>query len=166
MPKAPKTKYKHLRPGEVPPVPTPEELDEKFMGMSFEELIKVMYALERKLEQGNAALAPFFVEYEHLRKRTFPNVSEESGTDTATVNITDDYRGRVQMQPDLYVSVLNPLTAREWLRDNGHGDLIKDTINAESLKAALKYRIKNAQGTPPDTIFKITPYKYAILVRA
>lgn len=44
----------------------------------------------------------------------------------------------------------------DWLVLNGAGDLIQETVNASSLKAAIKAWIKKG-APPPDTLFKITP---------
>lgn len=44
----------------------------------------------------------------------------------------------------------------DWLVLNGAGDLIQETVNASSLKAAIKAWIK--KGTPPpDVLFKVAP---------
>lgn len=44
----------------------------------------------------------------------------------------------------------------DWLVLNGAGDLIQETVNASSLKAAIKAWIKKG-APPPETLFKITP---------
>jgi hypothetical protein len=158
--------YKHLRPEDIPPVPTAAELVEELKNCSFEDLADRMYELEVALENMDAARAPFAAAYEIVRKQIIPAHAENSGSSVLVRQFTSDYRGRVQLQSDLYVQVLSPQEAQQWLQDNGHGDLIKPSVHAGSLKAAMKRRIQTAQGTPPEDLFKLTPFKFAMITRA
>lgn len=158
--------YKHLAPGEIPPVPSPEEFDTKFKGATAESAGRRLWELEKQLEQMSAAMAPLAAEYEHVRKRTLPQIAENSGVTTVVIQFTPEYRGRVGLTSDLYVQMIgNQAECFEWLGDNGHGDLIKKAVHPGSLKAAMKRRIETGQGTPPSDKFKLTPFKFATITR-
>lgn len=157
--------YKHLAPGEIPPVPTAEDFDAKFRGITAEAGGRRLWELEKQLEQMAAAMAPLSAEYEHLRKRTLPQIAEDSGVTSVVIQFTPEYRGRVGLTSDLYVQILNQSEGFDWLRDHGHGDLIKEGVHSGSLKAAMKRRIESGQGTPPSEIFKLTPFKFATITK-
>jgi hypothetical protein len=55
--------------------------------------------------------------------------------------------------------------AYQWLRDNGRGDLIVETVNSSTLASSAKAALK--QGEPlPDELFKQTPYRRLNLRKA
>jgi hypothetical protein len=161
-----KSKYKHLKPKEIPEVPTTEDLTARFAGRSHEELSKRMYTLELMIEVLASQIAPLAAEYNFIKDRAIPEAAMDSGIKNVTYEFASDYDGRVTLQPDLWVTVLNKDKAFEWLEDNGHGDLIQQTVNAASLKAALKSRIQKGDGTPPPEIFRVTPVTYAVITKA
>lgn len=160
-------KTKHAKPGAIPPVPTPEILEGQYKGQSLEQLGSAMYELEVQLERMALEMAPLSARYEYLRLRAIPDAAEGLGTaQTVTIQFTPDYRGRVGLTSDMYVQVLNKDGTKEWLQDNGHGDLIQETVNAGSLKSAIRERIEKGDGTPPSDLIKITPFKRASITRA
>lgn len=155
------------KPGVIPPVPTPQILEAQYKGLSLEELGKLMYELEVELERMRLEMAPLSARYEYLRLRAIPDAAEGLGTaQTVTIQFTPDYRGRIGLTSDMHVQVVDKDKAKEWLQDNGHGDLIQETVNAGSLKAALAQRIKKGDGTPPQDLFKLTLFKRASITRA
>lgn len=157
---------KHTPPGDAPPVPSPEQLEEKYKGKSVELLAKAMYELEVDIEHKSLVIAPLQAEYEYIRLRALPEAAENSGTQTVTIQFTPDYRGRVGLTGDLYVQIIDSDGAYQWLADHGHADLIKNTVHAGSLKSALKQRIEKGAGTPPADFFKLTPFKRASITKA
>lgn len=105
---------------------------------------------------------------------------------TATVNDEDGTKYRLDLRPDVSISVNKDgrvemthvdeegteLTTEqiaerglpavhmgdftEWLRRNGKADLVQETVNASSLKAAIKAMIKDGN-PPPEELFTIKP---------
>lgn len=122
------------------------------------------------------------------RKKLVPTVMESEGIES--IRIADV--GRVQLNGDLYVSVIGDarilmpaqnefgedlppvgvdddgnavydmveVSAWDWLIRNGSGDLIKETVNASSLKAVIKAKIRDGVAVPPE-LFKMTPVTYS-----
>lgn len=52
---------------------------------------------------------------------------------------------------------------KEWLARNGLGDLIQDTVNASSLKAAIKKKQKDGVIVPTE-LFNVTPNSFAVVI--
>ena len=71
--------------------------------------------------------------------------------------------GRVHLQSDVRASIKadNKAAAYEWLGDNGHGGLITETVNASSLKAFCKDKMKNGEELPRRTFSKLA-YSHAL----
>lgn len=53
----------------------------------------------------------------------------------------------------------------EWLARIGAGDLVTDTVNASSLKALLRRRMKDGKDVP-EALFAVTPFTYSKIVKA
>ena len=47
----------------------------------------------------------------------------------------------------------------KWLRENGLGDLISETVNAGTLASAMRNMILDQGIEPPDDVIKVTTYK-------
>lgn len=114
--------------------------------------------------------------FDRQRKAVLPQLMEEQEITTTTISGV----GRLTINSDLFVSVVKTGSAvvpalteegveiegqtvevdyREWLGRHGLGDLITETINAGSLKSAIKRKI--AAGIEvPTTLFKQTPNTY------
>ena len=74
--------------------------------------------------------------------------------------------GRVHLQSDIRASIKadNKAAAYEWLGDNGHGGLITETVNASSLKAFCKDKMKNGEELPEE-LFKTSVFTRAVITR-
>lgn len=100
--------------------------------------------------------------FDHLRMNLIPEMMENEG-----INKVDfDGIGRVATQGNIYASIIKGKKeeAYDWLRDNGHGDLINGTVNASSLKAFLKECMREGIQFPDD-LFKATPYMMATITK-
>lgn len=96
--------------------------------------------------------------HDMLRKNKVP----ERMLDSDVRGISVEGVGRVSLVDDMYASIKKEkqTEALTWLDDRGHGEHIKTTINAQSLKKLLKDKIKEGEVVPED-IFSVTPYTYA-----
>ena len=104
--------------------------------LSLPELIEKMHeqqtakaALEDSLKKINAHL-------DFLRITKIPTVMEDEGIDRISISGI----GRVTLTADMHVSIKAEQKEAfyEWLRDNGRTDLISETVNPSTLKAAVK----------------------------
>ncbi len=118
---------------------------------------------------------------ETVRKSVIPQLMESQ--DISSLNVKG--LGRVELRPDLFVSIVkgqtikgpeldgmgNPIEgtetevdAQEWLCRNGLGDLVTETVNASSLKAAIKKKIEKGVEVPA-ALFKMTPTTQSVVVK-
>jgi len=98
--------------------------------------------------------------YDMLRVQVIPRLMEDQGVATMTLHGI----GRVQLTDDLRVKVLDKLKQREWLEDTGNEDLITETVNASSLKALLRRKMREGEVIPGDT-FEVSPFTRASIVK-
>lgn len=134
----------------------------KFKGMTTKEVINFMNELSGVKGEIEEQLKGVNAEYDYLRLNLIPSRFEEEGIE----NITIEGIGRVSLTGDMYVSVLaeNRERTYEWLCDIGKESLITKTVNASTLKAAVKAMIRAGEEIPEDLI-KVTPFTRASITR-
>lgn len=126
------------------------------------ELATAQKAAKEEIEALGKEKTTWQKRFDHLRMVLIPEKMEEEG-----INKVDfDGIGRVTTEANLYASIIKDKKeeAYDWLRDNGHGDLINGTVNASSLKAFLKECMRNGEAFPDD-LFKATPYMMAKITK-
>ncbi len=135
---------------------------EEMKQMSVKELALRFLELKGKLTEMKEAQAVVQKEFDTLRKSVLPEKMEEVEFDT--VNISGV--GRVSLRAEIYASIQgkHKEDAYRWLVLNGHGSLIKDTVNAGTLKAFIREQIENGEEIPSD-LFMVTPYMMATLTK-
>ncbi len=138
-------------------------MDTNFNNMNMQELAERFRELQNELKESKAVSSGIQKEFDYLRKSVLPDKMEELGFDT--VNITDV--GRISLRAELYASIVTDQkeAAFAWLAENGHGALIKDTVNASSLKAFMKEQL-NLGEVFPEEMFNCTPYIMATLTKS
>jgi hypothetical protein len=113
-------------------------------------------ALEEQLKGVNA-------EYDMLRLRKIPDLMEA----LQVRNATFEGLGRVQLASDIYANTREgqKKSGSQWLRDCGYEGMVTETYNASSIKALFRRMIE--KGEPiPETIFNVTPFIRASIVKA
>ena len=137
-----------------------KEYMDRLRALPVSEIIQEFAKAKKKLEAAKKVKTEWQKKYDAIRLNILPERLEEEDTSTVTVRGA----GRVALQSDLYFSI--PADSREeafrWLRENGHGDIIKPTVNSSTGKAFAKECIKSGIQLPED-LFKVTPYTRAQL---
>ena len=138
------------------------ECREKYKRMSVIDMAKAMQKLERVIADREEEQKKRNIEYDILRLECIPTKMEDEGIDKITIAGV----GRVSITGDLYVHVAADLRESfyTWLRDHGHGDLIKPAVNPSTLKAFAKDSIKKGTELPGDLI-KVTPFSRASITK-
>jgi len=130
--------------------------------LSLPELIEKMHeqqtakaALEDSLKKINAHL-------DFLRITKIPTVMEDEGIDRISISGI----GRVTLTADMHVSIKAEQKEAfyEWLRDNGRTDLISETVNPSTLKAAVKKMVRDGEETPHE-LLNISPFMRASITK-
>jgi len=132
-------------------------------GNSLLQLAEVMNDVRRELDHAKAIKTALQKKYDALRLNLIPTAMDEDGIS----NVTIEGIGRLGLTSDIYAST--PASKRdeswEWFRNHGHGDIIRETINAGTLKATLKAIMKKGDTEIPEDLFKITPYTRASITK-
>ena len=118
-------------------------MNTNFDNMNMQELAERFHKLQNELKESKAVSSEIQKEFDYLRKSVLPDKMEELGFDT--VNITDV--GRISLRAELYASIVadQKEAAFAWLAENGHGALIKDTVNRSSIVIASATMTGNKQ---------------------
>ena len=126
----------------------------ELLGLSAVKLGERMEALDGVIHEQDEALKASKAEFEHIRIHLLPKQLEAEGIKNFRLA---SGRG-ITTTTDLYVSVnsANKPAFLEWLKDAGQGGLIKEDVNAQTLKAFIKDRIENAEEYPADLV-AVTP---------
>lgn len=99
---------------------------------------------------------------EDLSRQKVPDTMRAHGVKTITVEGV----GRVSLSNRWSCSMLDKSKGMEWLRGNGHGGLIQETVNSSALAAFAKDMSIN-QGTDlPSEIFKTGIMTYTSITKA
>lgn len=137
--------------------------EDKYKDYTIAELAAAMKDVKADYEDKKAIAGKAYAEFDALRLHIVPKLMEEM--DISSVKI--EGVGRLGVTTDLYAGIVTDHKgeAYQWLYDNGHGDLIKGTVNSSTLKAFLKEQIKQGEEFPEE-LFKVTPYDRASLTKA
>ena len=121
------------------------------------ENILRMQELQAAMKELDEVKKPLQEEYDRLRLFDIPNAMSEQDT----TSIKGEW-GRCTLTADLTVQVKSKPDLHKWLEEQGFGDMIVPTVNAQTLKAFVKEQMGN--GSPlPDEVIVINPFSRAVL---
>ena len=98
---------------------------------------------------------------ERLSREYVPDVMRSSGIK----NVTIDGIGRVSLGTRWSASMPDKEAGMQWLRENGHGGLIIETVNSSSLAAFAK-ELNEAGRELPSPEFKTSTMTYTSITKA
>lgn len=134
---------------------------EEFKDYSLHKLVVTMDATQGVKDGAEAELSLLQAEFDLLRLELIPAKMEEEGVET----VRYEGIGRVALTGDMYAQTLDKEALYAWLRENNLEDLIQPNVNASTLKATIKARIKKGEETPPEDVVKVTPFVRASITR-
>lgn len=134
-----------------------------------------LVALADELEALKLLIAEQARELTEHRKRADELANELIPEEMKTVGLVDAKGkgsfslrsgAKLHLRGKLWAYVLKAKEAEAfaWLRANGHGDLLKVTLNPATLKAWAKEQLE-AGNEPPAELFSITPYSSSTIVK-
>lgn len=91
-----------------------------------------------------------------LDKAVLPKLFEHHGLDMVRI---PELGRSFSIRQMTTASMLDKEQAMEWLRENGHGDLIQETVNAGTLASFIRNMILEEGIEPPEELFKVSTYK-------
>lgn len=112
--------------------------------------IKMMRKSRQKLDDLKDKKKRAQAEYDFLRYTSVTTAMEEEGLES--IRLTGI--GTCYLSTAIRASIVKTAKqqAYEWLRDNGHGGLIVETVYAQTLSSAAKEMLKNNESIPADLI--------------
>lgn len=127
------------------------------------DLIQIMGEYKRRKEEVEEKLKQVNQHYDFLRYILVPQRFDDEGIQ----NMKVDGVGRVALSSGLYASIKPDQkgAAYEYLTDTGHGDIITNTINAQTLAATIKAMIQKGEEVPEE-LFTVTPWTRASVTKA
>lgn len=128
--------------------------------MALIDKILRMQELDAQMEELKAAAAILREEYDKLRLHDIPNEMAEQ--DTTSLK---GAWGRCTLTTDLNVRVKDKLALHKHLEDEGAGDLIVPTVNAQTLKSWVKEQMGSGTLPLPVEIAEISPFSRAVLYK-
>jgi hypothetical protein len=99
---------------------------------------------------------------EQLSREQVPEVMREHNVKTITIEGV----GRVTVSYRFGCSMLDKELGLNWLRENGHGGLIIETVNSSTLAAFAKSQLQDAGQELPTNIFKTSTSPYTSITKA
>lgn len=124
-------------------------------------VVHVMARLKALNEAADEAKKAIGKAYNHVRMSCLPEKMGEEGLDGLRVEGV----GRVSITADIHARTLDKEGAFIWLEENGHGDIVQETVNAGTLKALLRRRLREGEEIP-ETLFKVSPFERASITKA
>lgn len=126
------------------------------------DLIARMKELGEELDAIDEKRKPLAKEYDDLRLVQIPSAMAEEDITSMKGGF-----GRCTLTSDLYVSVIpgQKQALHDWLTSEDAESLIQPTVNAQTLKAFCKERLKDDEDIP-ESILKVTPFSRAVIYKA
>lgn len=97
---------------------------------------------------------------ENLSRATIPEMFEEQSTKTVTIEDVRVGKYRFTVAQKVSCSMIDKDAGMKWLRDNGHGGIIQETVPAPTLSAFAKDLVQNQGLDLPGDLFKISTMNY------
>lgn len=100
--------------------------------------------------------------YNYIRTNALPSRMETEGLELFRAPGI----GRVSLRAELWAGIRSDVKnmAYQWMRDNGHGDIIVPYIHPSTFKAFAKDCLKQGIELPED-LFRIDPYTIAVITK-
>lgn len=140
-----------------------EEAREWAKGKSLQELAIEQKAVKEVKEDMEAQLKLINARFDVLRFEAIPNKVEEMGLESP---VKLEGIGRVSLTPDILCSVKGGMKDNlfNWLRDHKMGSLIKEEVNASTLKSFVRKAITDGKDYPEDCL-NVTPITKASILK-
>lgn len=140
----------------------------QYSGMSYPDLGRRFIELKKQIDDLSQVKKNLQAEFDYLRLSVIPDKMEED--EMSSINIKGV--GRLGLTLDAYVTVLaeNREPFYDWLRENGHGGMIKPYAQPSTVKAFAKDLYKrNAEGEEdcelPEDLIKVEPFYRAAVTK-
>lgn len=129
--------------------------------LSAVEACRVMHRLNQLHEVTDGIKKELGKVYDTSRMAWVPTKFEEEGIESTKIEGV----GRVNLTSDINLQTPDKDMMYEWLHENGHSEIITETVNASTLKALVRKYIKDGK-TVPDDVFVVKSFTRASITKA
>ena len=130
--------------------------------MGLKDLAIEFKRLKDQYDAEKAISSHTYAEFELLRKKVLPEVMDEQGFQTVKIEGV----GRIQIGFQVSAKQVDKEALFQWMKENGHPDLIAEVINASTLGSFIKTQIAQGDPIPDDSIVDFSSYEVASVVKA
>lgn len=116
------------------------ELQTKTEGADVVAMTRFLVQLRTLSEQVEATTKPFNDLYNEFKDVRVPKAFEDAGV--PTVNLDEGFRVTVSHKVRASVKGGMKEQALQWLRDNGLGDIVSETVNSSTLSAVARTMVE------------------------
>lgn len=137
-------------------------LRSQYKGKSLQDLAKRMVVLRDEKDKIDEELSLVNEDLDLIRFELIPQLMDDEGVE----RVRYDEIGTLYIRSGLRASLNGQRRqdAIQWLDDHGHGDLVKPTVNAQSLAAAIAAMIRKGTEVPPELI-NVHPFSQAVITK-
>ena len=121
----------------------------------FSNLLTSYYNINEYYQQLDEMRKRLYGVVDRYNKSVIPAIMDERDLDK--VQVASIARSFYPIRK-MTATIVDKQKGLHWLRDNGGGDLIQETVNASSLTAFVKEMIKNMGKEPPTEIIRVNTY--------
>lgn len=128
---------------------------EDYDAIEISEIARRYWVTKELYDRAKECSTRLYGIYNSFDKAIFPGQLEKRDLDMVRL---PDLARSFSIRTNVSASMLDRERAMEWLRDNGHGDLIQETVNAGTL-ASFARNLQIEHGVDlPEYLFKVTTY--------
>lgn len=129
---------------------------------NLEEMCRLYYKATEAYDDLDKQRKLLNAKLEHMSRTVIPELLDAKKVKNITL---DDLRVRFSKNVRISASIADKPAAYQWLRDNGHGDLVTETVNASSLSSFAKEYVTETQQDLPEC-FKVSTMIYVSATKA
>lgn len=121
--------------------------------VSIQDALRVFYAIRLAKDALEAEYKRLASQFERLSGVVVP---ERMRTEEISTMTLDDLGYRFTVSNRTYASMADKENGKTWLRDNGYGDIIQETVNAGTLGSLAKELLESQGIDLPAEFFNVT----------
>jgi hypothetical protein len=138
------------------------EWREIYGAMSLKQQAIEFKLLQQQYADAKETAANIYHIFDFLRKQIIPATMDEQGFTTVKIEGV----GRIQIGFQTSAKQLDKEALFQWLRDNGHPEIVAETVNSSTLASFLKAQLADGESIPDENIVDFSTYEVASVVKA
>jgi hypothetical protein len=128
------------------------------------EVLNFFFIVGQMYDELSAMKKGYNTLYDGFSMEHVPDTLRAQGVKNIVIEIPGVGNRRFQMSNRFACTILDKDKGFQWLRENGLGDIIKPTVNAQTLAASAKELMESHGKEMPEEIFKTTVNTFTSVV--